>query len=144
MSASRLIEDLGRARTAVVEADLAISPSERFLAAYLAALRVAAILLSLRVVSVSGSKRARPRNPWRMVAEAAPEFGEWAAFFGTRQPKFEAVRAGATAIVTAREADDLVRDSMRFLALVEKALARQAAGPRDGSVASEGSSTKLG
>ena len=62
----------------------------------------------------------------------APEFGEWAAFFAATKGKRDAVHAGATAIVSAREADDLVRDAQAFLALVERALAhheRRAAGP---------------
>jgi hypothetical protein len=61
-----------------------------------------------------------------VLAEVAPEFGEWAAFFAATQGKREAVRAGATAIITAREADDLVRDAQTFLGLVERALGRGA------------------
>jgi len=57
-----------------------------------------------------------------MLAEVAPELAEWAAFFATTEAKRDAIRAGATAIVSAREADDLVRDVEAFLRLVERAV----------------------
>lgn len=112
--------DLQRARSALVEAELSCHPSDRFLAAHLAALRVAAIVLALR--ARPGQSNSRPRNAWLVLAEVAPELGEWAAFFAATEAKREAVRAGATAIINAREADDLVRDAQAFLGLVERAL----------------------
>lgn len=112
--------DLHRARTALVEAELAHHPSDRFLAAHLAALRVAAVVLALR--ARPGRRDSRPRNAWVVLAEVAPELGEWAAFFAATEGKREAVRAGATTLVSAREADDLVRDAQTFLGLVERAL----------------------
>jgi len=115
--------DLQRARTALVEAELSCHPSDRYLAAHLAALRVAAIVLALR--ARPGRASSRPRNAWLVLAEVAPEFGEWAAFFAATQGKREAVRAGATTIVNAREADDLIRDAQTFLGLVEHALGRR-------------------
>jgi hypothetical protein len=115
--------DLARARTALVEAELSRHPSERFLAAHLAALRVAAIVLARRARPGRGS--SRPRNAWLVLADVAPELGEWAAFFAATEGKREAVRAGATAIISAREADDLVRDAQAFLSLVERALGRR-------------------
>ncbi len=137
--------DLQRARSALVEAELADRPSERFLAAQLAALRVAALVLALRsrpagrsdpadrgslkklsAAGGPGSGRApQPRNAWQLLAEVAPEYGEWAAFFAASQGKREAVRAGAATIVTTREADDLVRDAGQFLTMVERRLDQQ-------------------
>jgi hypothetical protein len=114
--------DLSRARTALIEAELSFHPSDRYLAAHLAALRVAAIVLALRARPKRSS--GRPRNTWVVLAEVAPELSEWAAFFAATQDKREAVRAGATAIVNAREADDLIRDAQAFFALVERALTR--------------------
>ena len=113
---------LHRAETAIIEAELAARPSERFLAAHHAALQVAAVILALRTNPAVRGKRSRPRNTWRMVAEVAPELGEWAGFFAATEAKRDAVRAGATTIVTAREADDLVRDARAFLSLVERSL----------------------
>jgi hypothetical protein len=119
--------DVQRARSAIVEAELARRASDRFLAAHQAALRVAAIILATRTHPALANRRSRPRNAWRTVAEVAPEFAEWAAFFAATEAKRDAVRAGATAIVTAREADDLVRDAQTFLTLVEQAAHRSAA-----------------
>ena len=115
--------DLQRAHAAILEAELADHPSERFLAAHLAALRVAAIILTVRGGPVSGRRsRGRPRNAWTLVADVAPEFAEWATFFAATEPKRDAVRSGARAVVTAREADDLVRDARAFLTAVERAV----------------------
>jgi hypothetical protein len=54
----------------------------------------------------------------------APEFSEWAGFFAATQGKREVVAAGAVAIVTVREADDLVRDAQAFHDAVARRLAR--------------------
>ena len=96
--------------------------SDRYLAAHLTALRVVAIVLTHRTRSGMARPSGRPRNAWRMLAEVAPELAEWAAFFAATQAKRDAVRAGATSIVSAREADDLVRDVEAFLRLVERAV----------------------
>ena len=79
MSESRLVDDLRRARAAVAEAELTPRPDQRFVAAHLAALRIAAIVLSLRAHPATAGRRARPRNAWQLVADVAPEFAEWAA-----------------------------------------------------------------
>ena len=115
-------DDLRRARIALAEAELAERPSDRYLAAHLTALRVVAIVLTHRARSGMARPSGRPRNAWRMLAEVAPELAEWAAFFAATQAKRDAVRAGATSIVSAREADDLVRDVEAFLRLVERAV----------------------
>ena len=121
-SPASLRADLQRAQAAILEAELATDPSERFLAAHLAALRVAAIVLRVRAGSTPTRQPGRPRNAWRLVAEVAPEFAEWAAFFAATEAKRDAVRTGDRTIVSAREADDLVRDARAFLRLVENSL----------------------
>jgi len=115
-------DDMRRARGSLAEAELAQRPSDRYLAAHLAALRVVAIVLTRRAAPRRTEPRGRPRNAWRMLAEVAPELAEWAAFFAATEAKRDAVRAGATSIVSAREADDLVRDVEAFLRLVERAV----------------------
>jgi hypothetical protein len=115
-------DDLRRARSSLAEAELARRPSDRYLAAHLAALRVVAIVLSHRAPSTVGRSMGRPQNAWRMLAEVAPELAEWAAFFAATEGKRDAIRAGATSIVSAREADDLVIDARAFLRLVERAV----------------------
>ena len=103
-------DDLRRARSSLAEAELAQRPSDRYLAAHLTALRVVAIVLTHRAAPARARPSGQPRNAWRMLAEVAPELAEWAAFFATTEAKRDAIRAGATSIVSAREADDLVRD----------------------------------
>ncbi len=124
MALAVVLADLMRARTAVLQAELATRPSERFLAGHTAALRVAAIILVLRTSPAIAARPTRPRNAWELVAVVAPEFAEWAGFFAATEGKRDAVRAGASSIVTAREADDLVRDVGTFFALVEQTVHR--------------------
>ena len=57
-----------------------------------------------------------------LLAEVAPELSEWATFFSAGASKRAAAEAGSTRAVTAREADDLVRDADRFLGVVEHCL----------------------
>ena len=57
-----------------------------------------------------------------LLAEVAPELTEWAAFFASGASKRAAAEAGSTRAVTEREADDLVREADRFLAVVEQSL----------------------
>ena len=59
---------------------------------------------------------------WVLLGQVAPELGEWATFFAAGAAKRAAAEAGSTRAVTEREADDLVRDADRFLAVVEQAL----------------------
>jgi hypothetical protein len=114
-------DGLRRARAALVAAELADSPAERYLEAQLAALRVAAAILAARAQSVAGG---RLRNVWQVVGELAPEFAEWAGYFAATQGKRQAVVAGATALVSHREADDLVRDAQAFHDAVARRLSR--------------------
>ncbi len=123
--------DLQRARAAVLLAENVPRSSDRYLAAHAAALRVAAVVLALRTHPVLGGRASRPRNAWGLLAEVAPELAEWAAFFAASETKRDAVRAGATAIVTSPEADDLVRDAERFLHVVATAVTRRSLSRRD-------------
>lgn len=52
----------------------------------------------------------------------APEFTEWATFFAAGAGKRAAAEAGLSRVVSERDADDLVRDADRFLAVVESSL----------------------
>ncbi|MFT4296291.1 MAG: SAV_6107 family HEPN domain-containing protein [Micropruina sp.] len=115
--------ELAAATAALIEAELADRPAQRFLLAHLAALRVAAVVLACRASGRGGS--GRPRDVWQVLAEVAPEYAEWAGFFAASALKREAVRAGAVAVVGAREADDLVRDVTIF----RDRVARRLAGP---------------
>lgn len=93
----------------------------RYACAHVAALRAAAALLSARARPAGGRRRTQ-KNAWVLLAEVAPELGEWATFFAAGATKRAAAEAGSSRAVTEREADDLVRDADRFLALVEQSL----------------------
>lgn len=114
--------DLRLARQALYEAELADRPADRFLAAYLAAMRVAVAVLAVR--ARPQRHRQGPADVWRVLAHAAPEYAEWAAFFAAGRHKRELVRAGAVAVVSEREADDLLRDAQEFHDQVERRFAR--------------------
>jgi len=99
------------ADAALLEAELASSAADRYQRAQVAALRVAAVVLAVRALP---RRSSRPRPVWQVLAKAAPEYSEWAGFFAATHLKQQAVAAGATAIVSAREADDLYRDACCF------------------------------
>ncbi|HET7666793.1 MAG TPA: SAV_6107 family HEPN domain-containing protein [Mycobacterium sp.] len=112
---------LAVARRGLREAAASSRPGERYATAHLAALRCAAAVLAARTrPDMPGGKRGRgPRNAWALLSAVAPELAEWAAFFAAGAAKRAAAEAGIDGVVTAREADDLLRDTETFLALVE-------------------------
>ena len=114
---------LALARRGLVEACGASSAAERYATAHLAALRSAAAVLACRARPVSGPvRRSRPTSAWVLLRAVAPELGEWAEFFAAGARKRAAAEAGLPSAVTAREADDLVREVETFLAVVETTL----------------------
>ncbi len=112
---------LERAAASLREAATTPEVCLRYAQAHVAALRAAAALLAARADPLGAPSR-RQKNAWVLLAEVAPELGEWAAFFAAGAAKRAAAEAGSRRAVTEREADDLVRDADRFLALVEEAL----------------------
>ena len=111
---------LTRAASSLREAVLAPDVPTRYACAHVAALRAAAALLAAR--AHPSPSRRRQKNAWVLLAEVAPEFTEWATFFAAGAGKRAAAEAGSSRAVSEREADDLVRDADRFLAVVESAL----------------------
>lgn len=120
-AARELMSDAGRVlNRAVGEAD----PRERFAQAHLAALRGAAAVLAAR---------ARPRrlahgNAWELLARIAPELEEWSVFFAAGSRTRQAIVAGVSVVVSAREADDMVRAAAEFLHHIDVTLSRARAG----------------
>lgn len=114
---------LERSAESLREAITATEVPARYACAHVAALRAAAALIAARAVPTptTGRRRAQ-KNAWVLLAEVAPELSEWAAFFAAGASKRAAAEAGSTRAVTEREADDLIRESDRFLAEVEHAL----------------------
>ena len=113
---------LERAAASLREAMTTQEVPLRYACAHVAALRATAALLAARATPVPAPRRSRQKNAWVLLADVAPEFGEWAAFFAAGADKRAAAEAGSRRAVTEREADDLVRDADRFLALVETSL----------------------
>src|ERR671921_1149119 len=114
---------LERAAASLREAITSTDAGLRYAHAHVAALRATAALLSARATPVPG-RRGRPvqRNAWVLLAQVAPEFAEWAAFFSAGAAKRAAAQSGSARAVSEREADDLVRDADRYLGLVEESL----------------------
>lgn len=110
-----------RSAESLSEAVAARDVATRYACAHVAALRAAAALLAARARPEAGRRRAQ-RNAWVLLAEVAPELAEWASFFAAGAAKRAAAEAGSARAATEREADDLVRDADRFLAVVEQAL----------------------
>lgn len=101
----------------LAEAELARDPAARYVAAHLGALHAAAAVLAVR--ARPARRRGGPRSAWTLLAQDAPELSEWAAFFAAGAGKRAAAEAGLTRAVTARDADDLLRDAATFLGLAE-------------------------
>jgi len=93
----------------------------RYAAAHLAALRAAAAVLAARARPAPG-RRNRMTSVWALLTRVAPELGEWAAFFAVGATKRAAAEAGIPRVVSAREADDLLRAAEQFTAVVEVSL----------------------
>ena len=107
---------LDRSRAGLLHAAAARTCSERYIAAHMAALRAAAAVLAVK--GRPGS-RGGPRSVWEVLPRIAPEMGEWASFFAATASRRAAVEAGRGDAITAREADDLLRDAEAFHHVVE-------------------------
>lgn len=85
-------------------------PADRYVRAHRDAEQVA-----LKVISASPRRFRGRHDVWELLGLVAPELGEWASFFGYLSMRVEVVAAGEHAIISEREADDLVRDLERFV-----------------------------
>lgn len=110
-------------RSAASLAEAAHEPSvpARYATAHVAALQAAAAVVAARSRPQAGRHRGRS-TAWTLLARLAPELEEWAAFFAAGAAKRAAAAAGSARAVSAREADDLLRDAERFLSVVEQTL----------------------
>lgn len=109
---------LAEARRGLAEAERAVDPAPRFITSYLAALRAGAAVLAARGRPHRG--RARPASVWVLLEAAAPELGEWAAFFAANSAAQAAAQAGITRRLTTRAADDLLRQTGQFLVVADR------------------------
>lgn len=115
-AARDLLADAGRGLGRAIRA---VEPTDRYATAHLAALRGAAALLAARA---RPGGRGNQGNAWTLLARVAPDLGEWAAFFAAGSGKRQAAEAGITRLISAREADDMVRQASAFLDLIEEAV----------------------
>lgn len=115
-------ELLTMARRGLEEAATMRPDGLRYATAHLAALRAAAAVLAARAIPSPGVRRSRPTSVWTLVVMVAPELRDWAAFFAAGAAKRAAAEAGIPRVVTAREADDLMRSAEQFIAVVEVGL----------------------
>lgn len=111
---------LAQAEDGLGAAELDPDPAQRFAQAYLSALRAAAALLAMR--GRPHRARSRPMSVWTLLSSVAPELREWAAFFASCSATRASVQAGITRAVSARTADDLVRQAGQFVGLVKRAI----------------------
>ena len=118
-SALSLIES---ARRGLADAADESGPGARYVAAHLAALRAAAAIVTVKTGPAPAPRRKTLRSVWELLPRVEPALSEWSAFFAAGAAKRAAAEAGLTRAVTAREADDLLRDAGTFLSLAEEAL----------------------
>jgi SAV_6107-like HEPN len=111
---------LRQAAEGLAEAYGVQDPLQRYPAAYLAALRAAAAVLAIR--ARPRPRRGATRNVWQLLAEVAPELGEWAAFFASCSGTRAAAEAGIARLVGQREADDLLRQAEQFVGIVRSSV----------------------
>ncbi|SCE68592.1 hypothetical protein GA0070216_101358 [Micromonospora matsumotoense] len=112
---------LAVARRGLAEAAQTRPDGLRYAAAHLAALRAAAALLAARA-RPAPARRRRITSVWVLLATVAPELDEWSRHFAAAAGKRAAAEAGIPRVVSAREADDLLRAAEQFVAVVEDAL----------------------
>lgn len=110
------------ARRGLEEAAEIRTDGMRYATAHLAALRAAAAVLAARATPAGPGRRSRVTSVWSLLVLVAPELSEWATFFATGASKRSAAEAGIPRVVSAREADDLLRAAEQFIAVVEVGL----------------------
>jgi hypothetical protein len=128
--AATTLDLLDRSREAIMSGYTASAASTRYLAAALAALRAGAALVAARPATSRRAGLARsgdgPQDVWVLTALAAPELTEWAQRFAAATGRRVGVETGLVR-VTAREADDLLRDAETFVDLAASRLGVPAA-----------------
>jgi hypothetical protein len=113
---------LAIAREGLIEAARTTPDGLRYATAHLAALRAAAALLAARARPSAPGRRTKATSAWSLLVLVAPEFSDWAGYFALGASKRAAAEAGIPHVVSAREADDLLRAAEQFVAVAESAL----------------------
>jgi hypothetical protein len=55
-----------------------------------------------------------------LLEAVAPELAEWTVYFADSAQRRAAIEAGATSVVSERDADDLLRAAGEFIAIAER------------------------
>ena len=121
MSAARLVR---RAEDELAHVTSGQDPQQAFLHAHMAALRAAAAVLELQVVS--GGRRRRVRSVWEQLAECGPDWQEWAGYFAQGADTRAAIESGRSVQLAPAEADELVATATDFVGLVRDAVTASA------------------
>lgn len=103
------------------ELERATCPAEQFLCAYDLARSAA-----LAVVLAATRPRARWQL-WQWLGRIAPELREWAEYFAAHDEVAAVAQAGATAMITQRQADDFERGVRKFTRECAKRLGQASA-----------------
>lgn len=106
------------ARTCLREAERAERAQDRYAAAYLAAVRAAAAVLTAHSTPAAN---ARPASVWRLLRATAPEFGDWAQLFAAHSDRRVLAEAGVP-VVAGGDADELVARAGTFVDAVGRSL----------------------
>ncbi|HWD06375.1 MAG TPA: SAV_6107 family HEPN domain-containing protein [Amycolatopsis sp.] len=109
---------LAQAKRGLADAENERDPAERFIGAYLAALRGAGAVLAVR--GRPRRSQGRPASGWVLLDAVAPELREWSAFFAANSETRAAAEAGITGRVTAESAAELSRATALFLEVVRR------------------------
>lgn len=107
---------LCRADSLLMGAAGEVDACERFLSAYLAALRGAAAVLAATEVRTG---RERSRSAWVLMGRAAPEFAMWSDYFADHSSIRAALEAGISRTISDAAADEFYARVGAFLHDVE-------------------------
>ncbi|MFG2821025.1 SAV_6107 family HEPN domain-containing protein [Kitasatospora sp. NPDC048365] len=119
------VDLLRQAHRTLIRARGCEDPLERYATAHLAALRTTAAVLAVRGRPERNPRRRQAiRSAWELLPEVAPELAEWAAYFAAGARRRAAAEAGIAGSASARDADDLIRNTALFLRIVDRLLAR--------------------
>lgn len=95
-----------------------ITPSDRFIASYLSALRAGAAILVAK--GRPHRRAAKPQSTWTLLASAAPEVAQWAEYFAARSTLHAAAQSGLTRRVGAVATEELRHRAEEFVALAAR------------------------
>lgn len=114
---------LRQAQRTLVQAGRTEDPLQRYASAHLAALRTVAAVLAVRGRPEKNPRRRKAiRSAWEVLPEVAPELAEWAVYFAAGARRRAAAEAGIRGAASARDADDLIRNTALFLRIVQRLL----------------------